>query len=103
MAATIKVMCPHAKTIESMRIANFKDKDINHASSYQRVIDRRVAQLRSDNKSVPVPVPAINIPVPEDVIKVSPLTTSSSTLIGDDKPPEHLCSKERHIKRPCDL
>ena len=90
VAATLKVMCPHIKTIESMRIVNFKDEDINYAFSYRRAIDRRVAQLRRDNKSVPVPFPAISIPVAEDVIKVSTSATSFSTLTGDDKPPEHL-------------
>ena len=80
MAATIKVMCPHVKTIESMRIVNFKDEDIKHTSSFRRAIGRRVTQLRRDNKSVPVPVPVINIPLKEDVIKMSTLATSFSTL-----------------------
>ena len=91
-------MWPHIKTIELMRIVKFKDNDINYASSYWRASDRRVAHLKRDNKSDPVPVPAINIPVAEDVIKVSTLPTSCSTLTGDDKLPEHLLQRTSRKK-----
>ena len=101
MAATIKVMCSHVKTIESMRIVNFKDEDIKHASTFRRAIDGYVAQLRRDNLSVPAPVPAIKIPVAEDVIKVSTLATSFK-LTGDDNPPEHLLRRTSR-KRCCFL
>ena len=90
MAAAIKVICPHMKTMESMRIVKFKVEDINHASSYRRAIDRRVAQLKRNNKSASVPVPVITIPLEEDVIKVSTWATSFLTLTGDDQPPDHL-------------
>ena len=83
MAAIIKYMCPHLKTLEVMKMAKFHDKDLRHASSYQRATDRRVAQLTRNNKIAPVPVPAINIPVTAEMIstiKVSTSATSSSTL-----------------------
>ena len=98
MAAAIKVICPHMKTMESMRIVKFKDEDINHASNYRRAIDRHVVQLKRDNKSAPVPIPVITIPLEEDVRKVSTWATSVSTLTGDDKPPEHLLRRTSRKK-----
>ena len=68
MTATIKYMCPHMKTLEVIKMMKFDDKDLRHASSYWRATDRHVAQLTRDNKIVPVPVPAINIPVTAEVI-----------------------------------
>ena len=74
MAATIKVLRSHVKTLlEVMRIVNFKDEDMKHASSFRRATDRCVAQLIKDNKIVPVPVPAINIPITADAMLTIPL------------------------------
>ena len=74
MAATIKVMCPHVKTlVEAMRIVKFKDEDMKHASSFWRATDRRVTQLIMNNKYVPVPIQAINTPVTADAMSTIPL------------------------------
>ena len=101
MAETIKYMCSHLKTLDVIKMVKFDDEDLRHASSYRRATDRCVAQLIRDNNIVPVPVPAINIPVAADVIliiKVLTSATSLSTLIGDDKPPEHLLRRTSRKK-----
>ena len=95
IAATIKYMYLHLKTLEGMKFVKFNDEDLKYASSFWKAAGRRATQLRKENGVAPVPppVPGINIPVTADALLAIPLSTSAtsfSAMIGEDNSCDHL-------------